>query len=129
MKLHIDIQKSKILSEKVKWVLIFFLLMMILMNHYYFFHHYSYSIRMLMDCIFICIIGIIFIITQQGKMIRLFFREARIEARKVVWPTYQETFYTTLIVSIVTIIMSLIIWILDSILVKIISFVTRLRMF
>ncbi|MBS0032877.1 MAG: preprotein translocase subunit SecE [Candidatus Baumannia cicadellinicola] len=47
--------------------------------------------------------------------------------RKIIWPTSQETFYTTLIIAVTTILMSLVIWGLDIFLVNIISFITSLR--
>jgi preprotein translocase subunit SecE len=39
--------------------------------------------------------------------------EARIEIRKVVWPTRQETTQTTIVVLIVIFIVALILWLLD----------------
>ena len=53
--------------------------------------------------------------------------EARTEVRKVIWPTRQETLHTTLIVAAVTAVMSLILWGLDGILVRLVSFITGLR--
>ena len=41
-------------------------------------------------------------------------KEARVEVRKVVWPTRQETTQTTLIVVVVVIFVGLILWGLDS---------------
>ncbi len=57
-----------------------------------------------------------------------FAREARVEM-KVIWPTRQETLQTTLIVAAVTAVMSLILWGLDGILVRLVSFITSLRLF
>ncbi|PLK58159.1 preprotein translocase subunit SecE [Candidatus Palibaumannia cicadellinicola] len=71
--------------------------------------------------------GVIALMTEQGKLIIMFSHEARAEVRKVIWPTCQETFYTTLIVAIVTIFMSLILWGLDSCLVNMVSLITSLR--
>jgi preprotein translocase subunit SecE len=41
-------------------------------------------------------------------------KESRVEIRKVVWPTRQETVQTTLIVVAVVIFVSLVLWVLDS---------------
>ena len=41
-------------------------------------------------------------------------KEARVEIRKVVWPTRQETTQTTLIVVVMVIFVGLILWALDS---------------
>ncbi|BCQ37004.1 MULTISPECIES: preprotein translocase subunit SecE [Erwinia] len=65
--------------------------------------------------------------TTKGKATLAFAREARTEVRKVIWPTRQETLHTTLIVAAVTAVMSLILWGLDGILVRLVSFITGLR--
>ncbi|MGL4601189.1 MAG: preprotein translocase subunit SecE [Plesiomonas sp.] len=65
--------------------------------------------------------------TRQGKTFLEFARESRMEVRKVVWPTRQETLHTTLIVAAVTVVMSLALWGLDTILVNVVSFITGLR--
>jgi len=67
------------------------------------------------------------LLTSKGKATVAFAREARTEVRKVVWPTRQETLHTTLIVAAVTAVMSLILWGLDGILVRLVSFITGLR--
>lgn len=67
------------------------------------------------------------LLTVKGKATLAFAREARTEVRKVVWPTRQETLHTTLIVAAVTAVMSLILWGLDGILVRLVSFITGLR--
>ncbi|WP_371358307.1 preprotein translocase subunit SecE, partial [Salmonella sp. E393-2] len=43
-------------------------------------------------------------------------KEARVEIRKVVWPSRQETTQTTLIVVAVVLVMALLLWGLDSLL-------------
>ncbi|CCK04854.1 Preprotein translocase subunit SecE (TC 3.A.5.1.1) [Cronobacter sakazakii 701] len=67
------------------------------------------------------------LLTTKGKATVAFAREARTEVRKVIWPTRQETLHTTLIVAAVTAVMSLILWGLDGILVRLVSFITGLR--
>jgi preprotein translocase subunit SecE len=52
--------------------------------------------------------------TVKGKAFIKLGTEARTEIRKVVWPTRQETMHTTLIVAIVVVIMSFVLWGLDS---------------
>lgn len=47
--------------------------------------------------------------------------EARVEIRKVVWPTRQETTQTTIVVLIVIMIVAVILWLLDALLGGIIS--------
>jgi len=52
--------------------------------------------------------------TIQGHAFLKLLKEAQIEARRVVWPTKEETWQTTLIVLAVVLVMSLILWGLDS---------------
>ncbi|WP_337166314.1 preprotein translocase subunit SecE, partial [Vibrio fluvialis] len=48
--------------------------------------------------------------TTKGKAAISFAKESRMEVRKVVWPTRQETMQTTLIVLAVSIVMALVLW-------------------
>ena len=66
-------------------------------------------------------------ITNQGTRARTFFSEAKVEGRKVVWPTRAETRQTTLIVIAVTVLTSLFFWAIDSIIIALINFLTDLR--
>jgi len=52
--------------------------------------------------------------TEKGRAAWELAKEARVEVRKVVWPTRQETTQTTLIVVVVVLIVALILWGLDS---------------
>ena len=54
--------------------------------------------------------------TVQGKSFAELVKEARIEVRKVVWPTHQETLQTTLMVLVVVWIAAVILWGLDALL-------------
>ena len=59
--------------------------------------------------------------TSQGRGFIVVLRDAQVEARKVVWPTGEETWRTTLIVLAVVVVSSLLPWGLDSIFGLIIS--------
>jgi preprotein translocase subunit SecE len=52
--------------------------------------------------------------TEKGAAAWDLAKEARVEVRKVVWPTPQETTQTTLIVVVVVLIVAFILWALDS---------------
>ncbi|MGH8435853.1 MAG: preprotein translocase subunit SecE [Pseudomonas sp.] len=54
--------------------------------------------------------------TTKGQAFFGLAKEARVEIRKVVWPTRQETTQTTLIVVAVVLVMALLLWGLDSLL-------------
>ena len=60
-------------------------------------------------------VGIAFTSTQ-GKTLWKFIQGSRIEIRKVIWPTKQETTQTTIAVFVFTIVLGLFFWGLDSLL-------------
>jgi len=62
--------------------------------------------------------------TQMGQAISGFAREARLEVRKVVWPTRQETVQTTIMVIIAVIIIGIFLWIIDMLLANAIQLLT-----
>jgi preprotein translocase subunit SecE len=53
-----------------------------------------------------------------------FLKDAQIEVRKVVWPTRQETWQTTLVVAVAVLILGIMIWVIDLVL----SWIVRLLM-
>lgn len=57
-------------------------------------------------------IGIV-ITTAMGKSFLSFLKESRVEVRKVVWPTRQETTQATLIVIALVFVVGLVLWFLD----------------
>ena len=65
--------------------------------------------------------GFVALQTSKGKAFWSLLKEARIEIRKVVWPTRQETAHTTMIVVAVVLVMALVLWGLDSLLGWIVS--------
>jgi preprotein translocase subunit SecE len=60
--------------------------------------------------------GVVSLQTARGQAFAVLLKEARVEIRKVVWPTRQETTQTTLIVVAVVLVMALLLWGLDSLL-------------
>lgn len=52
--------------------------------------------------------------SAQGRRLRAFIQGSRIEIRKVVWPTKQETTQTAIAVFVFTLIMAIFFWGLDS---------------
>jgi preprotein translocase subunit SecE len=51
--------------------------------------------------------------TAMGKSFLVFLRESRLEVRRVVWPTRQETMQATLVVVALVFLVGLILWFLD----------------
>jgi len=72
--------------------------------------------RVLALIVIAAVAGVIALQTSKGQAFWVLAKEARVEIRKVVWPTRQETTQTTLIVVAVVLIMALLLWGLDSLL-------------
>lgn len=70
--------------------------------------------RAMAGVVFAGLIMVIGLQTEKGSAAWDLAKEARVEIRKVVWPTRQETTQTTLIVVAVVLFVSLILWGLDS---------------
>jgi preprotein translocase subunit SecE len=62
--------------------------------------------------------------TNLGQNLIGFAREARMEVRKVVWPTRQETVQTTFMVIVAVIIIGIFLWLIDMLLAEAIQMIT-----
>ena len=61
------------------------------------------------------IVGVVVAMTStQGQRLWAFIQGSRVEIRKVIWPTKQETTQTAIAVFVFTLIMALFFWALDS---------------
>jgi preprotein translocase subunit SecE len=83
---------------------------------YYYYVEISQPLRVLMvlgGLLFGIAIGMT---SMQGRRLNAFIQGSRVEIRKVIWPTKQETTQTAIAVFVFTLIMALFFWLLDSIL-------------
>ena len=80
---------------------------------YYYLIQISILFRVLMVLASVVVSLIIFFQTQRGKTLWEFFQGSRVEIKKVIWPTKQETFQTTLTVFVFVLIMGIFFWLLD----------------
>lgn len=62
--------------------------------------------------------------TNLGQNLIGFGREARMEVRKVVWPSRQETVQTTLMVIVAVIVIGIFLWLIDMLLAEAIQMLT-----
>ena len=70
--------------------------------------------KVLITLLWFVIAGAVFIKSTQGDRFLHFLRETRIELRKVVWPTREETVKTTGIVMIAVVVVAIFLWIIDA---------------
>jgi len=80
---------------------------------YYYLIQISILFRVLIVLASVIVSLVIFFQTEKGKTLWEFFQGSRIEIKKVVWPTKQETFQTTLMVFVFVLIMGIFFWLLD----------------
>ncbi|QCI15745.1 preprotein translocase subunit SecE [Buchnera aphidicola] len=118
-------KKNKIL-EKIKWLFIFIFFFLLFFNNYYFYKIQLFFRILAISFLISCILGT-FISTKKGKYILSCINMSKNEMQKIIWPKYKETLYTTLIVITVTIVMSFLLWSLDSIIFRLIAFIISLR--
>jgi preprotein translocase subunit SecE len=62
--------------------------------------------------------------TTVGRRIWQFGMDSRMEVRKVVWPSRQETVQTTLVVFVMVLVMGILLWIFDLVLMNIVTALT-----
>ncbi len=62
--------------------------------------------------------------TERGRLLWQFVADSRMEVRKVVWPSRQETLQTTLVVVVMVLIVGIVLWLFDMILMSILRFLT-----
>ncbi|CAC9456610.1 Protein translocase subunit SecE [uncultured Gammaproteobacteria bacterium] len=58
--------------------------------------------------------GFVFFKSPQGIRLNAFFKETKIELRKVVWPTKDETIKTTGMIMVAVVIVAIFLWIVDA---------------
>ena len=107
--------EEKLNFDVAKWVLAFSVLSGgIYGNAYYSAVEPLY--RALIGVVIFAVIIAIALTTEKGLLAWNLLKEARVEIRKVVWPTSQETGQTTLMVVGIVLFVGLILWILDALL-------------
>ena len=112
--------------DTLKWGVIFLLLAAAVAGNYVY-GEQSVLIRAVAVVVMVGIAGLIALQTEKGRNAAIFAKEARTEVRKVVWPTRQEAVQTTGIVLVVTLLMSLLLWGLDSVLFWLVGLVTGMQ--
>jgi preprotein translocase subunit SecE len=119
-------RQEKQRADWIKWLIAIILLVAgIVANSY--FSSQPWPLRLLGWLFLLGIVVAIVLQTYQGKQALNFARESRIELRKVVWPTYQETVQTTLFVAAMVLVLALILWGIDSVLMWLIGWLTGQR--
>jgi preprotein translocase subunit SecE len=91
---------------------------------YYYFAGASVLLRVVGVLVAIALAAVIALQSAQGQTLWKFIQASRVELRKVVWPTREETIQTTIAVLIFAVIMGVFFWLLDLLLLFITSKIT-----
>lgn len=101
--------------DSLKWLVVAALVVLgVAGNAYYLSHGLFYRVLGLL--VLAAIASAIALQTAKGQAFWKLVKESRVEIRKVVWPTRQETTQTTLIVVAFVVVTALILWGLDTLL-------------
>jgi preprotein translocase subunit SecE len=107
----------------LKWLIAVALLLAAMVGNHYYSAVYM-PVRVLGWLVVLALAGFVAAKTQKGRWVVEFFRDSRMELRKVVWPTREEITQTTLVVVVMVIVLALILWGMDGILVWLIGWLT-----
>jgi len=117
-------ENSNSSMDGLKWAVTIILLIAIIVGNYM----YGESLHVVARVLVLLVMGALALfsaaLTEKGKTFIEFAKDSRLEVRKVVWPTRQETVQTTLIILAVSTIVGLVLWGLDGIFVRLVAFIT-----
>ncbi|ESQ16884.1 MAG TPA: preprotein translocase subunit SecE [Chromatiaceae bacterium] len=91
---------------------------------FYYFAAYSLLLRVIALLLLAGGAVAIALTSQPGRQLWRFATDVRMEVRKVVWPTRQETIQTTLIVVVMVFLIGVLLWLFDMVLMAVLRFLT-----
>ncbi|RKS86041.1 protein translocase subunit secE/sec61 gamma [Orbus hercynius] len=114
-----DNQETSKSFDKIKWFFVFVLVALIVWGNFYFsepdaVYQPGTIIRIVGVVVLSALTLLLAMTTNKGKSFITFAKESRMEVRKVVWPTRKETIQTTLLIAVITIVVGLCLWGLDT---------------
>jgi len=118
-------EKSTMSSfDGVKWTVACLLLIAVVGGNFLYADQVNIVLRVVILGTMVLLALFIAAFTRKGKIFIEFAQGSRMEVRKVVWPTRQETIQTTLIVIAVSVLVGLVLWGLDGIFVRVVEYFT-----
>ena len=97
----------------VKWLVVFVLIAIgVVGNQYYSAESLLYRVLALVGLAIVA--ALVALPTDRGRRFATLLKEARVEIRKVVWPTRPELVQTTAIVVVFVLVVALLLWGMDS---------------
>lgn len=112
--------------DALKWIIVSFLIIGgIVANSY--FADVAWAVRAAIGIVLVAIALLTALQTKTGQTFWIFAKGARVELRKVVWPTRQETLQTTLIVVAMVVFAALVLWGIDTLFFWLVGWLTGQR--
>jgi preprotein translocase subunit SecE len=110
----------------LKWTIVFLLIVGgVVANTYY--AHVAWALRTAVGILVLLAAFFIALQTAVGQQVWIFAKGARVELRKVVWPTRQETIQTTLVVVAMVVFAALVLWGIDTLFFWLVAWLTGQR--
>ncbi|WPL16714.1 Preprotein translocase subunit SecE [Thiorhodovibrio winogradskyi] len=91
---------------------------------FYFFANYSLLLRVIILLAIAAGAVAIALTSGPGRKLWRFASDSRMEVRRVIWPTRQETMQTTLVVIVMVLILGILLWLFDTLLMSILRLLT-----
>ena len=126
MSVNTESQGGSKAKETLLWSLVFAILIAVIWGN----NEYKEAALFIRVMAVVAAIGVaagLALLTQKGKNAIGFARESRIEVRKVVWPSRQETIQTTLIIFAVVAVVGLFLFLLDGALIWAVDAITGVK--
>lgn len=99
--------------DSLKWIFVSLLIIGGIVANTYF-HDVAWALRLAAGLVLVVVALLVAFQTAIGRTFWTFAVGARVELRKVVWPTRQETIQTTLVIVAMVVVTALILWGLDT---------------
>lgn len=114
-----DSQETSKLFDRFKWLAVLVLVVFVVWGNFYFAEpNPIYQVDAVFRIIAVFVLSILALFvaltTLKGRSFISFAKDSRVEMRKVVWPTRKETIQTTLLIAVITIVVGLCLWGMDS---------------
>jgi preprotein translocase subunit SecE len=118
--MNAKVEKDTGTLDGLKWLLVAVLVTVGVVGNYYYSAE-SLLYRVIALLVLAAVAGWLSLQTVKGQKFSTLVREARLEIRKVVWPTRPEWTQTTLVVVVFVLFVALLLWALDSLIGWIVS--------
>lgn len=110
----------------LKWVVVFLIVTGGIVANTYF-NHTAWALRAAIGIVLLALAVLTAFQTTTGRVVWGFMKGARVELRKVVWPTRQETVQTTLVVVAMVVFAALVLWGIDTLFFWLVGWLTGQR--